>query len=384
MFDEIGSAQAMLKPAPRGARGRVVLYLGRAHEAAHERVVHLELAQRLARLQGLKFLGEYRSSTSYAGRPYFVPADTVVGVEGARQLGIESENDLFGGVVPQSFIATKAISHPLLDPHGRIPPGWSADFGERVRGAVLSGFTVFTLADARRAGLQLLERGPVRIKSVRSRAGRGQAMAADSGELIRTLDGLDGSEVTNHGLVLEEHLEDVRTYSVGQVRVGDFVASYYGTQRLTEDNVGAVVYGGTDLVATRGGFDRLLTLDLPAEVRLAVTQAQIFDAAASDCFPGFLASRRNYDVASGLDAQAHRCSGVLEQSWRIGGASGAELAALEALQSECAPQVVRASSLETYGIQPATPPGATILFSGEDAEIGPITKSVLVESYGRK
>ena len=44
----------------------------------------------------------------------------------------------------------------------------------------------------------------------------------------------------------------------------------------------------------------------------------------------FFASRRNYDVVAGLDARGQRRCGVLEQSWRVGGASPAELVALAA------------------------------------------------------
>ena len=51
--------------------------------------------------------------------------------------------------------------------------------------------------------------------------------------------------------------------------------------------------------------------------------AMIDDAAATECFPGLVASRRNYDVAQGTNARGKRCSGVLEQSWRLGGATGA-------------------------------------------------------------
>jgi hypothetical protein len=160
------------------------------------------------------------------------------------------------------------------------------------------------------------------------------------------------------------------------------MASYYGTQRLTEDNAGAVVYGGSDLVVTRGGFDALLRLDMPGAIRLAVRQAQVYDAAASACFPGLLVSRRNYDVIAGVDARGRRRSGVLEQSWRIGGASSAEIAALEALGAAPGRQVVRASSFEVYGQGPGLPAGAIPLFSGPDPEVGLMTKSVKVDIYG--
>jgi hypothetical protein len=63
-------------------------------------------------------------------------------------------------------------------------------------------------------------------------------------------------------------------------------------------------------------------------VRLAIQQAQVFDR-ADEAYPGFYASRRNYDIAQGLDSDGKPRSGVLEQSWRMGGASSAEMAALQ-------------------------------------------------------
>jgi hypothetical protein len=68
--------------------------------------------------------------------------------------------------------------------------------------------------------------------------------------------------------------------------VAELVATYCETQRLTPDNTGAPVYGGSDLVVVRGGFDALLGLDLPDPARLAVTQTRTFDAVATACFSG--------------------------------------------------------------------------------------------------
>ncbi|MEC9483289.1 MAG: DUF3182 family protein [Halomonas sp.] len=361
--------------------GSVVVYSGQAHEAEHERVIHCELAKRLARLRGLEFAGEYDPAMRYTGPVYFVPVETITDAKEAHRLGIQNEHDLFGGFVPQPFIATKSITHPLVSPQARAPQGWSPEFGQRVSDAVLAGFSVFSLKDARQAGAQLLERGPLRTKLVRSTAGRGQAMISHLDELEDILQTLDEEEMATYGLVLEEHLEEIATHSIGQIRVGELVISYYGTQHLTEDNGGAMVYGGTDLVVVKGGFDTLLTLSLPDEIRLAVAQAQTYDTAATDCFPGFFASRRNYDVACGQDSQGHRRSGVLEQSWRIGGASSAEILALEALQPMADSQVIRASSLEIYGTQQAPPPHSTLLFSGVDEQVGRITKCATVDPY---
>jgi hypothetical protein len=364
-------------------RGVVVVYPGPTCRPEHERISQLEVAKRLAALQGLAFAGEYSSTASYAGRVYFVPTETITDKEEAHRLGIVSESDLFGGVVPQPFAATKAVTHPIVSPDAYAPAGWSSDFAERVQDSVLKGLSAFTLKDAHEAGSRLLKHGPVRIKPVRATAGRGQSAVYNPEELALALDALNTEELKGHGVVLEEHLDEVTTYSVGQVQVADLVVTYYGTQRLTSDNDGETVYGGSDLMVVRGGFETLLDLDMSDEARLAVAQAQTYDTAALDCFPGLCASRRNYDVAQGMDVEGRRRSGVLEQSWRIGGASSAEVMALEAFQPAPELRFVRASSLEIYGEDTPVPADATVLFRGADKDVGFITKCVRVEPYDR-
>ncbi len=67
-----------------------------------------------------------------------VPADTLTGIDSARQLGIASLHDLLGGVVPYDFVGTKAISHGLVSPDARAPEGWSHAFGPRIAPYVLA------------------------------------------------------------------------------------------------------------------------------------------------------------------------------------------------------------------------------------------------------
>ena len=69
-------------------------------------------------------------------------------------------------------------------------------------------------------------------------------------------------------------------------------------------------------------------------MRQAIEYARIFDTAAAIFFPGCFASRRNYDIAQGRDGNGRERFGVLEQSWRVGGASSAEIAALEAFRAD--------------------------------------------------
>jgi hypothetical protein len=174
----------------------------------------------------------------------------LVGLEAAR-VGITGEHDLFGGVVPHPFVATKVITHPLIEPTALAPEDWSDRFPLQVRSSVLDGYSVFTAEQAYAAGELLLEDGPVRLKPVHATAGRGQRVIQSLTELAKALAGIDAAELTGAGLVLEENLTAVATYSVGQVRVADLTATYFGSQRLTTDNAGDEVYGGSDLVVVR-------------------------------------------------------------------------------------------------------------------------------------
>jgi hypothetical protein len=367
----------------RLGRGGVVTYSPAAPDRAHshEAATWAAISRTLAALKGYGFAGEYDSSRRYPGRLYFVPSDTLVGVEAARELGIRTEDDLFGGVVPFPFAATKAITHPLVEVDAEAPEGWSHGFAQRVRGAVLPGFTAFTLRGARGAAARLLELGPVRIKPARGSGWRGQSVAAGPAELEAALDAIDAAGLAHHGVVLEQNLTDVTTYSVGQVRVGGKLATYCGTQWATTDNRGAAVYGGSDLIVVAGDYDVLLGLEFAREARLAVAQARVYDAAATQGFPGLFASRRNYDVARGRDAGGRWRSGVLEQSWRVGGASGPEAAALDAFRADPGLRAVRAWCVEAYGTNKVPPAGAIVHFRGVDGRAGPITKYTLVEPY---
>jgi Protein of unknown function (DUF3182) len=247
--------------------------------------------------------------------------------------------------------------------------------------SVLFGFSAFTRVDVRRAGARVLERGPARLKPARGVGGRGQVVVTSASELEAALDTLDAAELWRYGIVIEQNLNDVSTYSVGQVRVADLLATYCGTQRLTTDNHGADVYGGSDLLVVQGDYAALLSLELPSPLRTAIGHARAYDEAAFQEFPALIASRRNYDIVLGLDDDGRQCSGVLEQSWRIGGATPAEVAALEHFHANQTSGAVRATCTEAYGtIEP--PPDAQVHFRGSDDLVGPITKYTVVKAYG--
>jgi hypothetical protein len=121
-------------------------------------------------------------------------------------------------------------------------------------------------------------------------------------------------------------------------------------------------------------------------LRVAVTQARAYDAAAHAHLPSFLASRRNYDVMQGIDARGRPKSGVLEQSWRIGGASGAEVAALLAFDADPSLMAVHAATTEIYGDSPPPPSDATVYFRDVDTRAGFLTKYSRIEphAYARR
>jgi hypothetical protein len=360
------------------ARQLVVLRDATDHRAAHDHATCEALGRLLAGIKGIAFAGHYDARRRYARTPYFVPTDTLVGVDLARSLGIESVDDLFGGVVPYPFVATKSISHRLIDERAYAPEGWSDDFADEVSDVVLDGFTAFDRDDARRAARELMKSGPVRMKRALGIGGLGQDVVHDATALEVALHGSDSEEIRRYGIAIEQDLADVTTYSVGYVCVDDLAIAYCGTQRTTRSNRGHEVYGGSELLVARGGIDGVGALELPGPARDAVAKARAYDRAALRCFPGFIASRRNYDVAAGVDSMGGVRSGVLEQSWRAGGASGAEVAALRAFQDDAALQAVRAWSTEAYG-EIDLPDDALVYYAGDDNHGGRLTKYARIE-----
>jgi hypothetical protein len=366
--------------ALRGDAGVVLEYDGTAPcFRPHERASRSWIARRLAGLMGYRHGGS-RTSTPVGGPAYIVPVEALHPAEAAR-LGVHCEADLFGGVVPQPFVATKSIAHPLVDDEAQAPPGWMPAFAQAVKNLVLRGFSAFSTADARRAALRLLVDGPVRLKPASAKGGLGQETVRAPHELDGVLARLDPLDLERYGMVVEEDMEEARTCSVGQVRVAGFVASYCGTQRTTRNCHGASAYGGSHLLVARGGYDALLGLDLSQEFREALAQARRFDEQVLASFTGLYKSRTNYDVLQGSTRRGASRGGVLEQSWRPGGASTAEVAALEAFHADPALAFVEASTFEVYGgCEP--PPDARVVFDGMDETAGRLTKYCVVHEHG--
>lgn len=339
------------------------------------------LAARIAALPGFGRLVDNRLDRD--DRVYLVPDVTLVSGE-AERLGLKTDGDLFGGVTPAKVTAGKAIAHPLPSRESPFPAGWSANFAEAARPHTLPGFSAFTPADACAAARSLLKQGPVRIKPAWAEGGLQQSVARDSRDAEAIIDTMPPDDLFDFGAAVELNLTEVSTYSVGRVRAGTLEVAYVGVQATTRDNQGGVAYGGSCLLCLRGGFADFANVPLPPDVRQALDHASAFDAAADRHLDGFFASRRNYDVALGRDHQGAMRAGVLEQSWRIGGASGAEIAALTAFANDDALRIVLASCREAYGHHTACPPtAADVYFDDDDPAVGPLIKYALIESEFR-
>ena len=166
-------------PAPEDAR-IVVVHSDRpsTNPHGHECTSQNLLAAHVAALLGYRYGGEYDAAESYDLPLYFVPRDTLPDPAQATRMGIRSEHDLFGGVVPLPFVGSKVITHPLVHPQAAAPHGWSSAFGERVRDVALPGYSAFSLKDAVAAGRPMLAGGAVRTSS-----GCGSAISASKSPL---------------------------------------------------------------------------------------------------------------------------------------------------------------------------------------------------------
>ena len=362
----------------------VVIYFSRlgAPMYTHEKVTLSIVAESIARVNGWSYAGVYDPAERSAAGLFFVADDALMFNE-AQDLGIHCPRQLYGAVAPYPFVKTKAITHGLVSAHAARPYGWSSAFADSMQNAVLPGFTVFSGADARMAAMRLLPLGPIRVKESLGDGGHGQTVVKAIAGLDAFLEKLPLEAIACHGLVLETNLRRATTRSVGQTVIGDRMITYHGTQRAVTNNHGLSVYGGSHLICVRGGWAELEELPMDAETCLAVSQARTYDRNA-DRYPGFLASRRNYDVGQGMDGRGRWRSGVFEASWRSGGASTAELAALMAFTQDSRLQVVEATSVKQFGRRTTIPASAVVHFHGDDPEDGPLLRYTVVTRVMRR
>ncbi|MVW73232.1 DUF3182 family protein [Bordetella sp. 15P40C-2] len=356
-----------MTPTLKQSPACVLAYPRRAEASEHEVASQSRMASLLASLLGCAV--RESAEPALPDSTYYVPDHTLVA--NLDDVEISDESRLFGGIVPHGFVATKAVTHGLWQASSQAPAGWNALLGGDLGDAVLTGYTVFTRDDALSAGRALLQRGPVRLKPIYANAGRGQCVVEDATALQRAIEASDAEG----GLVLEENLTNVRTFSVGWCRVGPHHIAYTGTQCLTPDNQGELVYGGSSLRCVRGDVHTLAGMSADADMRRAAQLAVQYDAAVNRAYPALIASRRNYDVVIGRDYDGQTRLGVLEQSWRAGGASIAELSAMLYFAQNASASEVYAYTCEEYGPHPRPFAETHLVYSGEDSRVGWITKT---------
>jgi len=362
-----------------GDAGCVVELLRREHRSEHEAATGRWIGERLAALLGFDYGGVYAHDLRYETSPFYMPDVTLLLSE-ARELGITGPHQLLGGVVPHEFVATKTITHPLVEGARTKPEGWFDALGLALDDVTLPGFAAFSVEDVGRAARLLFEQGlPARIKRADGIGGLGQSVATERKSLDAALAHLDPPTLARVGAVVELNLKPVKTYSVGTVAVGPHRIAYFGMQRLERSRSGLPVYGGSTLACIRGDLNDLLaTLDDEAERRV-LRCAIRYDAEVSHAYPALFASRRNYDVALGVDPSGMPRTGVLEQSWRVGGATPAEVLALEAMHRDPLLSRVSVSTHEVHEL--VDPPlGAQVSFRGDDPHVGPMTKYAMIDA----
>ncbi|MEE7547207.1 DUF3182 family protein [Xanthomonas sp. Kuri4-1] len=340
-------------------------------EQGHERATHAWICAEIGRILCVPCVDSASGSPSAPAGTYHVPDDTLT-LQQARTLGIHDLDSVLGGVVPHAFLATKVISHPLVDTAATAIEGWNPALARALVPATLPGHTAFSRADAYRAYALLRAEGGLRLKLPTGIGGRGQWRVDDETELKKLLEALPPDYLPTHGVVLERNLREVVTHSVGELLCAGIRIAYYGTQRSVRDLDGNEVYGGSDLHVRRGTLEALAARDWPAAQKRAISQACIYDRFIAGAYPDLHVSRRNYDVVTGTDEHGRPMCGVLEQSWRVGGATPAELAAVAAFQRDPALHEVRAATHESY--LDDAPAGAEIYYRAAVSGHGPRLK----------
>ncbi|WP_115051170.1 DUF3182 family protein [Xanthomonas arboricola] len=338
-------------------------------EDGHERTTHAWVCGEIARLLGVHGAGPAGDlEHAMAQTVFHVPDDTLT-AEQAHRLGIDDVADVLGGIVPHAFLATKVIGHPLIADHAARIAGWNQALATALIPATLAGYTVFSRIDAMHALEILLPDGGVRLKLPTGVGGSGQWRIADATHLAQLVDGLPADYLGTHGAVLERNILQPVTHSVGELCVAGVQIAYYGTQSSVRNAQDEEVYGGSSLHVHRGSLEALAMTALAPLQHRVVAQACRYDRFITAAYPGLHISRRNYDVVSGDDGQGGAVCGVLEQSWRVGGATPAELAAIASFQDDAGLQWVCASTHEIYQGEP--PADAQIYYRAERPGPGP-------------
>lgn len=334
------------------------------------------------------------------GKTYYVADKTIVlefseNQKLIKDALIESEKDFFGGIVPRAYQSTKAIMHPLVSREAACPLGWSHEFSQELVDfeLVLPGFTVFNIEDIRTAFKHLYDKGvyQIRLKDPLGYLGMNQFVVTSFQELEQFISDkiVDNEKLQQYGLVVEENLcpEDLKTYSVSFVTVGFHQVQCIGVQRFSQR-----LYAGTDFVIMQTG--KYILPELLARVgifnnedaQVIIDKALLFKALLNKHIPEIKTARFNLDIVSGIASiysngtcELVKRFALLEQSFRVGGASAAEIWGLEYLLCHPSVDAVCASTYYRYGDEAyQTVSGEENLYCGVDSRLGAISTSVKV------
>ncbi len=336
------------------------------------------------------------------GKTYYVADKTIVlefreNQKLIKDALIESEKDFFGGIVPRAHQSTKAIMHPLVSREAACPLGWSHEFSQELvhLELVLPGFTVFNIEDIRTAFNHLYDKGvyQIRLKDPLGYLGMNQFVVTSFQELEQFISDkiVNNEKLQQYGLVVEENLcpEDLKIYSVSFVTVGSHQVQCIGVQRFSQG-----LYRGTDHVIMQTG--KRIIPELLAQVgifnkedaQVIIDKALLFRALLNKHIPEIKTARFNVDIVSGIASiysngtcELVKRFALLEQSFRVGGASAAEIWGLEYLLCHPSVDAVCASTYYRYGDEASQiVSGEENLYWGVDSRLGPISTSVKVHA----
>lgn len=335
------------------------------HRSTFLRNRNTALATRIATMLG----GKVCDLAAANGFPrYFVPLNAL-SQPFATEQGIQTLDDLYGSVVQHHLHGHKGVLHKLV-PGGYAPAPYSRSFAQTVTPAVLPGFTAFSPEDAAQAFTELEGQGHVvRYKDPRQANCRGQAVV-ENADHAKWLAGQLGEHLSQQGAVLEANLRNPETFNVGLLHFDGKSYSFIGDQRIAKDTKGAETYVGTTLRMVRGGLGQLAQAPgLDAAKQWGVRQAQTVGDAYDHL--DVMSSRMELDVIQGTSGDSDETlSGVADPALRPGGASSAELLAIEKLRDNPALSEVSTRVDVHFGTPPKSLIGhKTLFFVGENRYI---------------
>ena len=179
----------------------------------------------------------------------------------------------------------------------------------------------------------------------------------------------------------------MKIYSVSFVTVGFHQVQCIGVQRFSQG-----LYAGTDFVIMQTG--KYILPELLARVgifnkedaQVIIDKALLFRTLLNKHIPEIKTARFNLDIVSGIASiysnstcELVKRFALLEQSFRVGGASAAEIWGLEYLLFHPSVYAVCASTYYRYGDEAyQTVSGEENLYCGVDSRLGSISTSVKV------